>query len=132
GGAAMEVVGVITVADGAADIIAGTIVLTRSGIYILRDRFHIIRYGGKAKTFSGRKSGHKASKPKHKFDELWQINDPDIRAGAEQWLIEHCPTCDWNKISGISATNKKFDWRVIKFIEWHLKKFGQMPPTLFQ
>lgn len=101
-------------------------------MYILRGRHGIIRYGGKAKSFSGREYKHEESKPKHKFEELYQINDPNTRAGAEQWLIEHCPTCDWNKISGISNHNKKFDWRVIKFIEWHLKTFGKMPPRLYK
>jgi hypothetical protein len=138
GGAALEVVGAATIADGIADTAVGVLVLRKSGVYVLVGRGNVIRYVGKSKCLSDRECAQKASKPKHVFKKYFDdIRDPDVRTGAEQWLMEHCPTCStdnggWNKISGMSPWNKKFDMRVIKFIEWHLKKFGTMPPLLIQ
>ncbi|MCW5600039.1 FG-GAP-like repeat-containing protein [Nitrosomonas sp.] len=127
-GATLEVEGAITLAEGISDSIAGAYILAKSGIYILVDRHHIIRYVGKATNFDNRKYSHLKTKDEHEFIEILRdISDPDVRAGAEQWFMEVCPTCTWNKISGIGAKNKKFGPNVIKFIEWHLKHKGEMP-----
>jgi RHS repeat-associated protein len=133
GGIGIELAGAVTIADGASDTIVGTVVMTKSGIYILRDRLGVVRYVGKAACFSNRACAHKATKPKHEFEKaLEDITDEDVMRGAEQWYMEHCPTCTWNRIGSMGRKNKNFDWRVIDFIEWYLKKYNEMPPVLIK
>ena len=119
GGATIEVAGAVVAVEGATDVVAGLGLLYKSGLYILVDRRGNIRYIGKAKSFPTRKRAHKAGKPPHKFYELdIDIKDPDVRSFMEQWGMEHCRTCDWNKINGMSSENQKLLFRAEKAMDW--------------
>lgn len=130
GGATMEVAGAVTAVEGVADVLAGLYVLNKSGLYILLDKRGNIRYVGIAKNFPDRASKHGQSKPPHKFKEVFEIDDPDVRRGLEQWAMEHCKTCDWNKYASMSPENKKFVMRMFKTFEWLEKKGITLPSSL--
>ncbi len=134
GGGAIEIAGAVTALEGATDVVAGLAVLAKSGVYILRDRKGVIRYVGKAKDFNDRKGKHlngPNAKPKgHKF-EIWSdVEDPDVQRGLEQWLMEHCKTCDWNKISSMAGSNNKFMYRVIEALKWAEENGIKLPILL--
>jgi hypothetical protein len=131
GGATVEVAGTVVAVEGATDVVAGLGLLAKSGLYILVDHRGNIRYIGKAKRFGTRKSSHKASKPGHKFYELdVDIKDPEVRSFLEQWGMEHCPTCDWNKINGMSSENKNLMYRAFKAMQWLDEHGIQLPRSL--
>ncbi|MFO0335370.1 MAG: FG-GAP-like repeat-containing protein [Pseudomonadota bacterium] len=130
GGATIEVAGAAVAAEGLADAGVGLSVLLRSGVYVLIDR-RTVRYTGKAKKFSSRKSSHKESKPRHQFREVFKdVKDPDVRSGLEQILLELCRTCNWNRINGISPENRRYIEKMFKTFEWLEKQGIPMPKSL--
>lgn len=130
GGATIEVAGAVTAVEGVADVLAGLYVLNKSGLYVLLDKRGRIRYVGIAKKFRDREGKHGQTKPPHKFKEAFEIDDPDVRRGLEQWAMEHCKTCDWNKYASMSPENKKFVMRMFKTFEWLEQKGIKLPNSL--
>ncbi|MCY7355858.1 MAG: FG-GAP-like repeat-containing protein [Lysobacter sp.] len=130
GGATLEVAGAVTAVEGVADVLAGLYVLNKSGLYVLLDKRGKIRYVGIAKDFRDRGSKHGKTKPPHKLKEAMEIDDPDVRRGLEQWAMEHCKSCDWNKYASMSPDNKKFVMRMFKTFEWLEQKGIKLPSTL--
>lgn len=130
GGATVEAAGAVVAVEGVADVLAGLYVLSKSGVYVLVDKRGKIRYVGIAKKFEDRQGKHAQTKPPHKFKKAFEIDDPDVRRGLEQWAMEHCKTCDWNKYNSMSPDNKKYVMRMFKTFQWLEDRGIKLPSTL--
>jgi RHS repeat-associated protein len=123
-GLGIEASGAAITVDGAADAAVGLMAMQKGGIYVLLVK-GVIRYVGMAANFGDRRSDHARNKPCHEFQVYWEIDDPEIRRGAEQYLMEqNWETIDWNLRRSIGLKNETFDAKVIDFIEWYENRYG--------
>lgn len=152
GGAAVVAIGGVVAVEGAADVVVGSVVMLKAGVYIFGNKQSA--YTGKTDDAKRRETEHGRSgnlRPGERQNLVLEIDpsDPviqklakdygtsqaetfsDILRGAEQWYMEHCPTCTRNKISSMARGNKKFDARVFLFLEYMRKSGKKIPLKVF-